>query len=225
MFKNKILKILLVTASVFTGLLIIAKLAGVLQYAFLPTAGSEPTIKRKSFIFFSNALSYDKFKVLVYNQTNTNFELGAFAQRLVATQGDVLQIIDGELLINNEKVDKNFKIKRSYKIDRAFVNHLVENGEDFNDFFPIDDNYFIANLSEDALSKDFFYERFINSSYEKDIHATFGKKWNQDNFGPITIPQGKLFFLGDNRNASLDSRYCGFVDENEVLGRVFIPKN
>jgi len=36
----------------------------------------------------------------------------------------------------------------------------------------------------------------------------------------ITVPKGQLFFLGDNRDNSNDSRYWGFVDESEVMGVV-----
>ncbi|HVN63624.1 MAG TPA: signal peptidase I [Candidatus Binataceae bacterium] len=41
----------------------------------------------------------------------------------------------------------------------------------------------------------------------------------RDYFGPVTVPKGKMFMMGDNRDRSLDSRYWGFADENDAEGR------
>ena len=38
-------------------------------------------------------------------------------------------------------------------------------------------------------------------------------------FGPVTIPEGKYFMMGDNRDNSADSRYFGFVDRDRIVGR------
>jgi signal peptidase I len=44
----------------------------------------------------------------------------------------------------------------------------------------------------------------------------------RDNFGPITVPAGSIFAMGDNRDNSLDSRYWGFVPVSYVKGRPWI---
>ena len=37
--------------------------------------------------------------------------------------------------------------------------------------------------------------------------------------GPVTVPSGMYFMLGDNRDNSADSRYIGFVPRGNIIGR------
>ena len=70
---------------------------------------------------------------------------------------------------------------------------------------------------------------YINGVEVPDPHAVYkedtilpGDMQKRDNFGPVTVPKGNLFVLGDNRDRSLDSRFWGFVPLEDVRGNAFI---
>lgn len=67
---------------------------------------------------------------------------------------------------------------------------------------------------------------YVNGRPVQEEYALFSDKFilppgtsRRDTFGPLKVPPGKLFMMGDNRDGSNDSRFWGFADVSRVKGR------
>jgi signal peptidase I len=67
----------------------------------------------------------------------------------------------------------------------------------------------------------------INGAALTEPYAVYSQKAyplmsERDHLGPLVIPPGRLFMMGDNRDHSMDSRFWGFLDMHKIKGKAFI---
>lgn len=190
---------------------------------FISSAGNEPTLPFGTQLFVSNLyhakngdfIAFDHFSDLVNKEMPHIF-------RKVAGAGDTIEIKQGTVYVNSKNIDTLYALKHQYiiqsdavlKVDRylnpldySYPTHIVRS-----------DSLLIHLVDSIAMKHNF--TRYISPPTQHDIltEALFDQFWNKDKFGPLIIPEGKLFVLGDNRDNAMDSRFIGLIDQEKVLG-------
>lgn len=128
-------------------------------------------------------------------------EKGTFyIKRVVGIPGDKIVYRDGQLFVNDVEAAKEIATSEGAF---SYVRDVDLQGDGAMPFeTKTDFEHYIEDL--DGVKHDVLLRK----------GAYVG-----ENYGPVYVPDGQLFVMGDNRNRSSDSRVWGYVPNEYVLGR------
>ena len=81
------------------------------------------------------------------------------------------------------------------------------------------------SVDEELLEEEGYDEAYDEEEYNEAYEEEYAEELTLQQFDiafPITVPEGCVFVLGDNRSDSLDSRSTeiGCIDERYIIGKV-----
>lgn len=125
-----------------------------------------------------------------------------YIKRVVGVAGDEVVYQNKTLFINGQEVP------------------LVRDG----DYYEPDRSAYISQFIEKLGAKD--HKILLNKRAYQDLSAISDYPYrDQCGYFPggmrCVVPEGHYFMMGDNRDNSLDSRYWGFVPDENIVGRAF----
>ena len=224
--KKRKSKILIYLIAVLITVYYVLRFTGAIGLSSNPTFANEPNIPIDSRIITSNLIKAKSGDFISYKFNDKYLGDHVRVHRLVGLENDTIEIKNGIVFLNNENFDKNLNLVHYYKFS---IDHLKE----MYQFLP--DYAFTTIKKIDSISLKVLLEDFKKPSLkfkttkvleenfmiDKEIQSIYKKPWNKDNFGPIIIPKGKVFVLGDNRDFTFDSRNVGFIDKKDIKNVVF----
>ena len=195
--------------SVAVIVLIILFIRAFLAQAFnIPSASMKPTLLEGDFILV-NKLVYGEWALdLVF------VKYGSYRNRITEPdRGDVIVFKYPE----NPKIDF---IKRIIGLPGDVV--AVKDDIVYLNGKPLKREY-IGKFHEHNSYTPMFYEYIPRKDGSVHRYKVMEIDLNQGrDFGPVKVPEGHYFVLGDNRDNSRDSRFWGFVPDNYIIGEAFV---
>jgi signal peptidase I len=225
--KHKILVGGAITVAVLVVLAVFLRTTNTLQFYRIQVTSNAPTYYPGDHFFATNTREPARMDFITFRISYPDVGPTIAVFRLIGLPGDVVAIKDGNVRVNGINLDNDLNLMRHYRISNQ---HRTVEVTELEEEINLADNGFATGpdstdymFPENAIS-----ERLINARQiilppgeaDEDIRKRWHKPWNLDQFGPLRIPPGQYFVLGDHRYGANDSRYAGLIPEKDVVGVV-----
>lgn len=150
-----------------------------------------------------------------------------YIKRVIGLPNDTITYQDGVLSVNGEPVATE---KTTHHIDDSLLNVLfpkqiqnhVLTDEERAKFGHEEEKF--AHYYQETLGDHQYHVRYLGDlnasaggqflqANAPEVIASGGRQWT------VKVPEGQYFVMGDNRDSSQDSRYWGFVPEENLSGK------
>ena len=133
-------------------------------------------------------------------------------------RGDIMIFYPPFVKLNTDPLSVFSRLTGFFCKDVAYIKRVVGlPGEKFEIKHDAKTGIYRVYINDVPLKEDYIMSEFDFHTCKSDMYC-----------GPLIIPEGQYFMMGDNRGNSLDSRFWGTLPQERFIGRavfVFWPLN
>jgi signal peptidase I len=209
-------------SGLFAGLWVIGKATSAFRLFRVDSADNQPSLKPGRLFFTSNLKRPRRFALIRYRTLLPGTGHTLQTHRLCGLPGDIVEIRGGTLYVNGLDADNNLDLMHIFKIRRQDSGRVPYDPQQTYTIPPYSDMLYTALEDKYVRNHQLPCERYLLPPGLRDdvISRVYKRNWNKDNFGPVRVPAGCWFVLGDNRNNAMDSRHLGFIGQSKYIGTV-----